>query len=438
MQGDSDATDDGSAEETHHQIGSDPEEESENEPIATELSVRGRKASPERRSPSSSLPRKKQSEGSRNATQHSVLETCAKYIPNDRPASRSSSSITILRSWPPSPAPDRRPHRPRPHSSIPRKRPSPQHQRSPDRARPRSAIPRKRQSPKRHRRRYTERGRATEHSAEESSRLRLVPRDSQKDVQQETREAQEDRADKSEEGMMQKVTSFLQEILELQFPNLTKAHKDELHNKMQRLHQNYKFPELERHKEMMDLLTRNKAGLPYQGGLRAAIQTFITWCKRVDKLRKDKSIATERAPEASAEYYALVQDLLDNDLTPAQKEDPLYTFDNTYERQSKVRSFVRMMCRKHLGHFYVIFFIFDNGLPDLIKDEPQRRLPTGATLQNLLVGFVEWHASLLLSLNDFKDFAPKERRRLRQEAAWHEWYTTAPVHFTTKRIKIKR
>ena len=58
------------------------------------------------------------------------------------------------------------------------------------------------------------------------------------------------------------------------------------------------------------------------------------------------------------------------------------------------------MLRKNLGDYRVAYFIFNNGLPEILDLDVGRRAPDKAMLQDMLEDVMIWHASLLHSILD--------------------------------------
>ena len=92
-------------------------------------------------------------------------------------------------------------------------------------------------------------------------------------------------------------------------------------------------------------------------------------------------------------------DILTNDLTRKQMEDPKYKLREGKAITTQQRSTVSAILRKSLGNPHVVDFIFQHDLPTLL-DVPLRlkEAPTRALLQNMLEEFMNWHASLLQSI----------------------------------------
>ena len=135
----------------------------------------------------------------------------------------------------------------------------------------------------------------------------------------------------------------------------------------------YGEKELLLHKRMWDILTRDKSG-------REKEQSFTDWCRRVASHSKKTSTATEHAAaessatehaESSASFQSLAQDMLTNDLTEDQKQNPVYKLRKDTAVTTRQRSWINMMLRKNLGDSKVCYFIFNHGVP-LLLDLPLR------------------------------------------------------------------
>ena len=83
-----------------------------------------------------------------------------------------------------------------------------------------------------------------------------------------------------------------------------------------RSQKHYDEQELLLHKKMFDIMTRNKEGLKREENM------FIEWCRRVHvHSHVNASTATEHDEVG---FKALARDILSNELTPQQKQDPKY------------------------------------------------------------------------------------------------------------------
>ena len=188
-------------------------------------------------------------------------------------------------------------------------------------------------------------------------------------------------------------------------------------------HQNshaYSFPELLLHKRMWDVMTRNKSGLPKE-------QYFTYWRRRVASCKttstatghaKADSTATEHADSTS--FRALAEDILTNDLTEAQMQNPAYKLRKGKAITTDQRSLINVILRKNLGDSRVAGFLFNHPVPRLL-DLPLGFKLTKALLQNMLEEFMTWHASLLRSLLDHKQHPDVIMARKLSDLDQSEW-----------------
>ena len=152
----------------------------------------------------------------------------------------------------------------------------------------------------------------------------------------------------------------------------------------------YNEPALLLHKRMWDIMRRDKEGL-------AKERTFTHWCRRVHEHTKAASTAS-----GSTAYESLAVDLLANDLTPEQRHDA--TYKKRYHTETggiiitnKQRSWISNILRKNLGDAKVAYFIFDQGLPELLKTHRPYSIFC-KRMKNKIEELMRWHASLLHSI----------------------------------------
>ena len=257
--------------------------------------------------------------------------------------------------------------------------------------------------------------------------------------------AQAERADDSMEGLVLRLAEFLTIVLQdaLTAPRVrhweAQLSADECYDVVSdhiatwsKQHVGshfYSIPELLLHKRMWDVMTRNKSGLPKE-------QHFTYWCRRVAACKttstatghaKADSTATEHADSTS--FRALAEDILTNDLTEAQMQNPAYKLRKGKAITTEQRSLINVILRKNLGDARVAFFLFNHPVPRLL-DLPlnfKERLfvpsnaPTKALLQNMLEEFMTWHASLLRSLLDHKQHPDVIMARKLSDLDQSEW-----------------
>jgi len=157
----------------------------------------------------------------------------------------------------------------------------------------------------------------------------------------------------------------------------------------------YDEPALLLHKQMWDIMSRNKEGL-------AKKNMFIEWCRRV---QKHTDAASTASPSTATEHVfkSLALDLLSNDLTPEQRHGAKYKIFKDKKTgeipvTTKQRSWINTILRKNLGHSKVAYFIFNHGVPALLDLPLRRKAPSKAMLQSMLEELMTWHASLLQSI----------------------------------------
>ena len=191
----------------------------------------------------------------------------------------------------------------------------------------------------------------------------------------------------------------------------------------------YSEPSLLRHKRLWDVLVRDKAGLSKDN-------TFLQWCRRVHSYSERAntvsmtsmpcSSATEHV--ASAPFKALAEDLLSNDLTPAQRGEKKYMIRRNKKTREIIvtnqqRSWINVVLRKNLGDAKVAYFIFNHGLPAFLDVSPRSSAPRKAMLQNMIEELMTWHASLLLNLLDHEshpDMASARKLTSLDERLWQQ------------------
>jgi len=139
---------------------------------------------------------------------------------------------------------------------------------------------------------------------------------------------------------------------------------------------------------MWDCMTRDKCGVPKD-------HSFVDWCKRIAMCSTGSTAASSAADDGA--FRKLAKDFLTHDLTPEQKNDPVYRFREDKSVTTKQRSTINNVLRKNLGDHRVAYYIFEHGVPTLLDPPLQRKLPDcyKALLQNMLEEFMTWHASLL-------------------------------------------
>jgi len=198
----------------------------------------------------------------------------------------------------------------------------------------------------------------------------------------------------------------------------------------------YDEPALLLHKQMWDIMSRNKEGL-------AKENMFIEWCRRVQRHTEAASTAS---PSTATEHVfkSLALDLLSNDLTPEQRHDAKYKIikdKKTGEIQvtTKQRSWINTILRKNLGDSKVAYFIFNHGVPALFNLPLTSKAPSKAILQSMLEDLMTWHASLLHSILDHQshpDMANARKLAALDQTEWHLHQVTGWMHQLTGTCKL--
>jgi len=194
----------------------------------------------------------------------------------------------------------------------------------------------------------------------------------------------------------------------------------------------YDEPALLLHKQMWDIMSRNKEGL-------AKKNMFIEWCRRVQKHTDAASTDTD----TEHVFKSLALDLLSNDLTPEQRHGAKYKIikdKKTGEIQvtTKQRSWINTILRKNLGDSKVAYFIFNHGVPALFNLPLTSKAPSKAILQSMLEDLMTWHASLLHSILDHQnhpDMANARKLAALDQTEWHLHQVTGWMHQLTGTCK---
>ena len=142
------------------------------------------------------------------------------------------------------------------------------------------------------------------------------------------------------------------------------------------------------HKKMWDCMTRDKCGIPKD-------HSFVNWCKKIAMCSTGSTAASSAADDGA--FRRLAKDFLTHDLTPEQKNDPVYRFREGQSVTGKQRSTINTVLRKNLGDHRVAHYIFEHGVPPLLDPPLRRKRPDcyKALLQNMLEEFMMWQADLL-------------------------------------------
>jgi hypothetical protein len=191
----------------------------------------------------------------------------------------------------------------------------------------------------------------------------------------------------------------------------------------------YSRPELLLHNRMWYIMTRNQAG-PYKTAQQAiTAQSFAYWCRRVVACKtsstatghaEEDSTATEHG-EGSASFRALAEDILTNDLTETQMQDPKCKLREGKALTRQQRSLINVILRRHLGDARVAWFLFNQPIPRLLDLPMQPDARTQALLQNMLEEFMIWYASLLQSIIDPNNHPAVVLANRLPDLGQHEW-----------------
>ncbi len=151
----------------------------------------------------------------------------------------------------------------------------------------------------------------------------------------------------------------------------------------------YGEDELELHKKMWDVMTREKDGKPKE-------HQYDVWCRRIAVAKETaiRSAATEHADDKSA-YYNFARDVFAHELTPEQEDNPKYKLREGKSITTQQRGLINVLLRKSVGDARVAFYIFEHGVPVFLDPPRFGTPPTTALLQSMLDDFMTWHASLL-------------------------------------------
>ena len=152
----------------------------------------------------------------------------------------------------------------------------------------------------------------------------------------------------------------------------------------------YGNSELSLHKQMWDVLIRNKKGLRKEN-------SFLDWCRRITSI----SAATEHANDESR-FQHLAKDILAHDLTPEQEEDPKYRIREDLSITTKQRSLVNVVLRKNLGDSRVAVYILEHGIPTLLHSSTTFHAVETEHLLNILEELMKWYSNLLQWLTKHK------------------------------------
>ena len=218
-----------------------------------------------------------------------------------------------------------------------------------------------------------------------------------------------DRADQSQENLVETLFQFLTYILQDPFSTPCFIHATEQDNLIvdegdcidiveATLSKEYlvsNTPQLVEHKRLWDIVTRDKEGNDRK-------HYFSDWCRRVASHSKNISTATEHAAaeaeetQKSACYRSLVEDMFAKELTTKQKREHKYKHQKDKAITTQQRSWVSHMLRKNLGDAKVGYYILNYGVPEVLNVPVRfKKVINKALLQNMLDELMQWHVSLL-------------------------------------------
>ena len=136
-------------------------------------------------------------------------------------------------------------------------------------------------------------------------------------------------------------------------------------------------------------MTRDQCGL-------LTDHSFVDWCKRIAMYSTGSTAASNAATEHADDdgaFRKMAKYFLTHELTPEQKNDPVYRFREDKSVTTKQRSLINNVLRKNLGDPRVAYYIFQHGVPTLL-DPPLHRKRLDCykePLQNMLEEFMTWH-----------------------------------------------
>ena len=142
---------------------------------------------------------------------------------------------------------------------------------------------------------------------------------------------------------------------------------------------------------MWDVITRDKSGVPKE-------HRYADLCKRI-ALHSDGSTAASSAATEHAKHEGpfrrFAEDILTNELTQEQMDNPEYWLRTDRTITKKQRSLINTLVRKNLRDGRVLYYIFEHGVPELLDPPLLRETPKREVVQKMLEEFMTWHASLL-------------------------------------------
>ena len=215
------------------------------------------------------------------------------------------------------------------------------------------------------------------------------------ETQRRMREVKADRDNNTPEQLKVKLSEFLTYVLR-KLPNCSSLLEAECEHIVQKKieewtsmakpHEGPNFygePELMLHKKMWDVMSRDKKGIPKE-------PSFGEWCNR---------IATYSTGSTASAFRKLTVAVLTNDLTPKQMKSKVYSLQGG--NSTKQRSLINCLLRKNLGDARVAHYIFEHGVPEVLKPGTcYRKHGTfhKALFQDMLEKLMTWHSALLQTI----------------------------------------
>ena len=120
---------------------------------------------------------------------------------------------------------------------------------------------------------------------------------------------------------------------------------------------------------------------------------FVYWCKRITMYPTGSTEASNAATEHADDdgvFRKVAKYFLTHELTPEQKNDPVYRFREDKPVTRKQRNLINDVLRKNMGDPRVAYYISEHGVPTLLDPPLQRKLPDcyKALFQNMLEEFM--------------------------------------------------
>ena len=151
----------------------------------------------------------------------------------------------------------------------------------------------------------------------------------------------------------------------------------------------YSHSDLKLHKKLWDVVNCDKGGAPKDN-------SFVDWCRMIALHHTNgRLVMVEDNP-----YRMMVEDIWENELTPAQKMMPKYKLREDASIPQELRSLVQVILRKNLGDARVASYILERGVPTLLEPPPLSHPVQREDLETMLEELMMWHLSLLKWLDE--------------------------------------